>query len=79
LGNDDIKKMYTTLSGKNSPKITMEKPITPEKLIRAIAEILDVDLEASVSVPTPIAEISNLLRGADPVILEQVRQLLGKK
>lgn len=79
LGNEDMKKMYTTLSGKNAPKITLEKPITPEKLIKAIADILDVDLDGSAPASASVTEISNLLREADTDVLEQVRLLLGKK
>ena len=81
LGSEDMQKMYTTLSGPKAPKFTLEKPITPSKLIAAIAELLDVDVAASkaatASVPPP--DIAAMLGGADAATLEKVRQLLAQK
>ena len=76
LGNEDMHKMYATFSGPSMPRVTMEKPITPEKLVRAIAEILDVDLAPS-QPAIHKAEVTNLLGGADAATLEKVRQLLA--
>ncbi|MCL1986075.1 MAG: response regulator [Betaproteobacteria bacterium] len=76
LGSEDISKMYATFSGPNAPRVTMEKPITPEKLVKAIAEILDVDLTAS-QPAVQKAEVASLLGGADAATLEKVRQLLA--
>ncbi|MDR1490540.1 MAG: response regulator [Desulfovibrio sp.] len=79
MGSEDIKKMYTTFSGPGAPKFTLEKPITPQKLVKAIAEILDVDLEASTPKSSQPADLAGLLRGASPDTLEKVRQLLSKQ
>ena len=76
LGSEDMSKMYATFSGPNAPRITMEKPITPEKLIKTIAEILDVDFAAS-QPAIQKAEVANLLGNADAATLEKVRQLLA--
>jgi CheY-like chemotaxis protein len=78
FGSDDMKKMYTTFSGPTAPKFTLEKPITPAKLIKAIADILEVDIDAAA--PAPAAgggDIASLLGGADAATLEKVRQLLA--
>jgi len=76
LGSEDMNKMYATFSGPNAPRVTMEKPITPEKLVRTIAEILDVDLAASQPVLQK-AEVASLIGSADAATLEKVRQLLA--
>ena len=76
LGSEDMQKMYTTFSGGKGPKVTMEKPITPAKLMKAIAEILDVDLKASASAPNATPELATMLMGADPETLKKVKQLL---
>ena len=77
LGSEDMNKLYATFSGPNAPRITMEKPITPEKLVKAIAEILDVDL-AGLQPALQKAEVANLLGAADAATLEKVRQLLAQ-
>jgi len=76
LGSEEMSKMYATLSGPNAPRVTMEKPITPEKLVKAMAEILEVDL-AVAQPAVQKAEVANLLGGADAATLEKVRQLLA--
>lgn len=78
LGSEDMQKLYTTLSGPGAPKFTLEKPISPAKLIQAIADILGVDLAASVPVVSSAADITALLGGADRETLEKVRRLLIK-
>jgi len=80
LGSEDMKKMYTTFSGPKAPKFTLEKPLSPSKLISAIAELLGVDIFA----PKPLectspSDIAALLGGADAATLEKVRQLLDNK
>ena len=79
LGSEDMQKLYTTLSGPSAPKFTLEKPITPAKLIQAIADILAVDLAASAPKAPSAADISALLGGADKETLEKVRQLLARQ
>lgn len=82
MGSEDMRKMYATFSGGKAPKITLEKPITPDKLIKSIAKILDVDLDASVAqaaATAPPADLAALIGGADAETLEKVRRLLAKK
>ena len=75
LGSDDMNKMYATFSGPKAPRVTLEKPITPEKLVKTIAEILDVDI-APARPAMQKAEVVNLLGSADAATLAKVRQLL---
>ena len=42
LGSEDIKGFYTMTSGLR-PRITLDKPISPGKLVKAISEILGVE------------------------------------
>jgi CheY-like chemotaxis protein len=80
LGSEDIKKLYTTFSGGSAPKFTLEKPITPDKLIKAIADILAVDLAAQPEKSSPPArELASMLKGADMKTLAAVRLLLESK
>lgn len=78
FGSDDMQKMYTTFSGPASPKYTLEKPITPAKLVKAIADILEVELDGS-GPATPSSEVAAMLGGVDADTLEKVRQLLMQK
>lgn len=75
MGSEDIKNLYTTFSGPSAPKFTLEKPITPPKLIKAIAEILEVDLDAPAPA-APAQEVASMLSGADEETLKRVRELL---
>lgn len=79
FGSEDMQKMYTTFSGPSAPRFTLEKPITPPKLVKAIAEILEVDLEAGSAPKAPADDITSLLGGADAATLEKVRRLLADK
>lgn len=76
LGSEDMSKIYATFSGPKAPRVALEKPITPEKLIKTIADILDVDIEPA-KAAVQKAEVANLLGGADAETLEKVRQLLS--
>jgi DNA-binding response OmpR family regulator len=46
FGSEDVKRINAFASG-HRPRYTMEKPVTPEKLIKAICEILEVEAEES--------------------------------
>ena len=78
FGSEDVKQLYTTFSGPAAARFVLEKPITPSKLMEAIVDILEVDLQASTPKPSAETELSSLLAGADAATLEKVRQLLNK-
>jgi CheY-like chemotaxis protein len=82
LGSEDMKNLYTTFSGGGAPKVTLEKPITPQKLIKVISEILDVDT-ASPELPQEkkpvVNDLASMLENADTDTLAAVRRLLADK
>ena len=79
FGSEDMQKMYTSFSGPKAPKFTMEKPITPQKLMKAIADILEVELEPAGGKAETATTLAAMLGGADQDTLEKVRQLLAKQ
>ncbi len=80
LGSEDIKGFSAFASGLR-PRYTMEKPITPEKLVNAISEILGVEIAASSDIDDD-SERSELMRkvsAADEGTLKQIQDLLAKQ
>jgi two-component system alkaline phosphatase synthesis response regulator PhoP len=76
FGSEDIKNFNAFASGLR-PRYTMEKPVTPQKLVGAICEILAVEVAPQDS--TELADkqaILSLLNGADPENLKKIRQML---
>ena len=70
----------STLSG---PATYLEKPVTAEKFVAAVAAILHVQLESEPEAGEPAVEgarreAQDLLRDADPNLLAQVLKLLKK-
>ena len=80
FGSDEIKEL-NAFAARLKPKFVMEKPITPAKLVKAIADILEVDLDES---PEPAAPpeadlLKKLIANADPDTLGKIRAILDKK
>jgi len=82
LGSDDIKQ-FNAFATRHRPKYTMEKPVTPAKLVKAIAEILEVETELEqegVGTFTPERdEIKNLINDTDADTLKKISEMLKKK
>lgn len=79
LGSEDIKGFNAFTSGMR-PRYTMEKPVTPRKLVKAIREILDVDIEET-SAAANDDERQKLIRmigRTDGETLNKIRSLLAK-
>ncbi len=79
LGSEDIKGFNAFTSGLR-PRYTMEKPVTPEKLVKAIADILQVDTE-DVSPGGESAEydsVVNMVRNSDEDTLARIKALLNR-
>ncbi|MEJ2156473.1 MAG: response regulator [Desulfobacteraceae bacterium] len=79
MGSDDIKDFNAFASGMR-PRYTMEKPITPEKLVKAISDILEVD---DAQVPTADGEkdrmdVIKMIGKTDPDTLKKIQSLLVK-
>ena len=80
LGSDDIKMASAFASGLR-PRYTLEKPVTPEKLVTAISEILDVELDTQIGFGTDgdRADILKLVSSSDAQTLEKIKEMLSDK
>ncbi len=79
MGSDDIKDFNAFASGMR-PRYTMEKPITPKKLVNAISEILDVETDAaSVSGREDERQkVIQMIGRTDSETLKKIQSLLAK-
>jgi CheY-like chemotaxis protein len=77
LGSDDVKQ-FNAFATRHRPKYTMEKPITPASLVKAICEILEVDAE-SAKKPSEKEEVKSMLNNCDPETLNKIHEMLSKK
>jgi CheY-like chemotaxis protein len=82
LGSEDIKGFYTMTSGLR-PRITLDKPVSPEKLVKAISEILEVEVDSPDFGPKPPdnekEKILKLLESVDRDTLQEIGEIIGKK
>jgi len=79
MGSEDIKDFNAFASGMR-PRYTMEKPITPEKLVGAISDILDVETDQG-----PLSEkqhdrmeVIKMIGKTDAGTLKKIQSLLIK-
>lgn len=78
FGSEDIKNFNAFASGLR-PRHTMEKPVTPEKLVDAICKMLEVapaETQAG-SDDSDKQAIINMLNGSDPQKLKKIKDLLN--
>ncbi|MBF0451686.1 MAG: response regulator [Candidatus Magnetomorum sp.] len=80
FGSDDIKE-FQAFATRHRPRITLEKPITPPKLIKAICDILEVEPESvepqeKGALPPDQNNILNMLNNADPETLQKIKNML---
>lgn len=78
FGSEDLKG-FNTMVLRHRPKIIMEKPVTPAKLVKAISDILEVESEEET--PDQISEKASLLsmiQNANPETLKEIRNMLHK-
>jgi len=82
FGSEDIKEFNAFTSGLR-PRYTIEKPVTPERLIKSICEILDVLPEVEVEKKeAPVSErdkIINLIKSSDKETLSKISELFKNK
>jgi two-component system alkaline phosphatase synthesis response regulator PhoP len=78
FGSDDVRDFYAFTSGLR-PRYILEKPITPEKLVEAIAEILQVKPEETSSqVSSERQELMKMIQQTDEDTLKQISEMLRK-
>ncbi|RJQ84146.1 MAG: response regulator [Desulfobacteraceae bacterium] len=80
LGSEDFKGFNAFASGLR-PRVTLEKPVTPKKLVDAISTILGVETDAP-----PLSQrederfqIMEMIGRTDPANLQKIRELLNSK
>ncbi len=61
------------------PRYAFEKPVTPEKLVKAICEILDVEAVPKSEKATDMYDVLRLLEESDHETLEQIKKILASK
>ena len=74
LGKDDIKELYAE-EVKLAPKHILEKPITPSKLVSAIAEITGVDIDPDLT--NERNDILNVIKTCSPEKLKEIKNVLS--
>ncbi|MBW2368235.1 MAG: response regulator [Deltaproteobacteria bacterium] len=82
FGSEDIKGFNAFASGLR-PRYTFEKPISPEKLVNSICDILDVTKapgadEAPITGTSDKLAIKRLIDASDPDTLNKIKNLLNK-
>ena len=78
FGSDDVKSFNTMLM-RHRPKVMLEKPITPEKLVKAIGDILEIETDAQDDISSEKSALLGMIQNADPKTLEDIRNMLMKK
>lgn len=79
LGSEDIKGFSAFTSGLR-PRYTLEKPVTPEKLVTAICDILDVEAEEAPLFQNENDRLDVMKRvgETDAATLKKIQALLAK-
>lgn len=79
LGSEDIKGFNAFTSGLR-PRYTMEKPVTPKKLVKAISEILDVEIQESAAADNENdrLKVIQMIGETDAETLKKIQSLLAK-
>jgi len=82
LGGEQIEEFMATTSNV-SPRKVLEKPLSPEDIVEAICEILDVEPAAAEEVAEEVTDerskIINLVNETDPETLRKIGEMLNKK
>jgi CheY-like chemotaxis protein len=80
FASEDIKSFNAFTSGLK-PRRTIEKPVTPEVLIRTICDILGVEPESGPAIEKPMTKeeeaLLTAIRESDSSMLEQIKDFLG--
>ncbi len=80
FASEDIKSFNAFTSGLK-PRRTIEKPVTPEKLVNTICDILNVEPEADIVDKKEISadeeKLLKMIREGDTEMREQIKNFLG--
>jgi CheY-like chemotaxis protein len=79
FGSEDIKE-FSAFAIRHRPRYTMEKPITPEKLVKAVGEILEVEIETEKDTTEEKMDdrdlIKNLIDQSNSDTLNKIKEML---
>lgn len=82
FGSEDAKR-FEAFAAHHRPKFFLEKPVTPAKLVKAIGEILeveiDVDDEGDKAPSSEKDQVRKLIDQTDPDTLKKILEMLDKK
>ena len=78
FGSEDVQK-FEAFAAHHRPKYFLEKPITPAKLVKAIGEILEVDIDSDKVGAGEKEKIKELINKTDPDTLKKLLEVLNKK
>ena len=78
FGSEEIKK-FEAFAARHRPKYFMEKPVTPAKLVKAIGEILEVEIDSERAASGDREKIKELIGGTDSDTLKKVLEMLDKE
>ena len=82
FGSEDIK-ILSAFTSRHRPRYTMEKPVTPKKLIDAIGEILDVEVEDTTEYTKTVSNengaLAEMIKKSDPGTIDKIKNLLRNK
>ncbi len=80
FASEDIKSFNAFTSGLK-PRRTIEKPVTPEKLVNTICDILDVEPETDIvdkkEITADEEKLLKMIREGDTEMREQIKNFLG--
>lgn len=79
FGSEDIKGFNAFTSGLR-PRYVMEKPVTPDKLVKAISEILEVETNQPQQCDPDIefSDVIHMVSQCDQVTLNKIKNILKK-
>ncbi len=79
FGSEDIKE-FSAFAIRHRPRYTMEKPVTPEKLVKAVGEILEVEIETEKDTTEEKMDdrdlIKNLIDQSNSDTLNKIKEML---
>ncbi len=80
FGSEDIKE-FEAFAARHRPRYTMEKPVTPARLVKAIKEILNVEIDETEekTLTSEREAIRKLINVSDPETLKKIHDMLNKK
>lgn len=79
FGREDLKSFNAFVSG-NRPRYTLEKPVSPQKLVQAICDILSVKIDHEKEQSASDQEaVIRLVQSSDKDTLQKIKEMLSNR